>query len=318
MKKLNQVSDSQWEEVNEFNREIVEEFLSQQHLSPQTLKQYRSALRQFFYWVKEKCNDKPLYELKARDALKFQNYLLDHELSSSAVKFKRSAVSSICNFLEVYYDDEYPSFRNIFSKKIPSVADNKRYEKNPLTEDELEFLITELEKKEEWQMLAYLVFSYETGCRRAEAQQIKKEVVDYDYYKDKNYYVTHMIRGKGRGREGEKIKLIFGDESKKYIKKWLEHRGEDNCEYVFVKKYKDGSVKPVSLETFNYWCSDVFSKILNRRVYPHLLRSTRATHLNNQKRPIKAIQKLLWHKSSNTTEIYIVDDEDELIDDIFE
>lgn len=323
IEKLVEIKDKEWEKVDKWNKNITEEFLEQEQLSPQTLKQYKSALRQFFYWVYENCDNKPLHELKVRDALKYQNYLIKRGLSSSAVKLKRSVVSSLCGFMETYYDDEFPMFKNIFNKKVPGVPNSFKREKKPLIKDELENLIKELKKRKEWQMLAYLVFSYESGARRGEVSQVRKEIIDYDYVKDKkgnkkDYYMTHTVRGKGKGREGKKIELFFSDDSKKVIKKWLDVRGDDDCEYLFVKKNSNGDVEQVTLETFNYWCSKTFSEIVGREVYPHLLRTSRASGLFHDGSSVKSISALLGHKQTSTTEIYIIQDDSDLIDDIFD
>ncbi len=316
IKKLPEVTDVQWKKINKWNRDIVQEFLSQQHLSPETIKQYKSTLRQFFWWVKNSCDDKALHELKPRDALKYQNYLIERGLSSAAVKLKRSAVSSLCGFIELYYDDEFPLFRNIFSKKIPSLANTLRYEKQPLTQEEIDSLVEELEKQKEWQILAYLKLSFETGARRGEIKQIRKEIADYDCVKDKKYYISHEVRGKGRGREGVKMRIVFSDYAMDAVKKWLQIRGEDDCEYLFIRKNKRG-IEPVNLETLNYWCKECLSEIVGRRVYPHLIRSSRATILDEAGVPIASIQKLLSHKSPDTTSIYIVRGDNELLDDVF-
>jgi site-specific recombinase XerC len=103
VEKISEVTQEEWNKVNEYSREKVEEFLLQQHLSPQTLKQYESALKIFFRFILEKCNNVPIYELKPKHALQYQNYLMKRGLSSSAVKLKRSAVSSLCGYMEVYY-----------------------------------------------------------------------------------------------------------------------------------------------------------------------------------------------------------------------
>jgi site-specific recombinase XerD len=166
--KIPEVTDQEWVEVNEWNRKITEEFLEQGHLSPQTLKQYESALKIFFRWVKDNINNKPLYELRPKDALRYQNFLINRNLSSSGVKFKRSAVSSLCGYIELYYLDDFPTFRNIYNKKIPNPGKSFINEKNPLTNEEYILLIKALEKEERWQLLAYLKFSYASACRRAE------------------------------------------------------------------------------------------------------------------------------------------------------
>lgn len=322
--RLPEVTQEEYNNFHPFNREILEEFLQQQHLSPQTLKQYESALKIFFRFVMEKCKNLPLYELKPKHALQYQNFLMSRGLSSNAVKLKRSAVSSLCGYLETYYADEYPLFRNIYNKKIPNPPRTLKHEKKPLTIEELDNLVKELEKRGEWQMIAYVLFSYDSGCRRAEAVQLRKEVVDYDYVKDmrtgekRNYYLTHNIRTKGRGKEGKVRKLVFSDMSKNAIKKWLEVRGDDDCPYVFVNKTKQGEAKQLNMTTFNEWCSNTLSEIVGRRVHPHMLRASRATNLVAvEGKDIEKVKNLLGHQSAETTKIYVVKEDEDNIDDLF-
>src|SRR5205085_12663792 len=125
------------------------------------------------------------YELKPRDALKYQNWLISKGLSPNGIKFKRSAVSSLCGYIEVFYGEDYKDFRNIFTKAIPNVAKSNVKEKVPLTSKEMETLIIELTRREEWQKLAYVSFTYITGCRREEARQLLKEVAEYKHFVDK-------------------------------------------------------------------------------------------------------------------------------------
>lgn len=327
--KISEVTDKEWKECNEFNIMITQEFLMQGHLSKFTLKQYSSALKIFFRWVKENCQNKPLHELKPRDALRYQNWLISRNLSSSAVKFKRSAVSSLCGYIELYYSEDFPLFRNIYNKKIPNPAKALRHEKQPLTQEEFDMLIEELKKREKWQMVAYLMFTFETGCRRNESRQLlrsaidSKKVIDQKTGEEKGYYLTSEIRCKGRGQEGKKRKFPYSDMSMEALKKWDEVRGEDDCPYMFVRKTKDGMTTQASADMFNYWCQEVFSEIVGRRVHPHLLRSSRATVLSNsvdaegKPIPIDAIQKLLGHESPDTTKIYIVKDGEDELDSIF-
>jgi site-specific recombinase XerD len=329
-KKIEEVTKEFWEnEVNEENRELIEAFLEQQHLSSATLKQYESGLKIFAKWIHENCRpkgEKLITELKPRDALKYQNWLISKGLSPNAIKFKRSAVSSLCGFIEVYYSDEYPNFRNIFTKAIPNVAKSNVKEKIPLTTKEINKIVSVLTQKQDWQKIAYIWFTYSTGCRREESRQLLAEVADYGRHKDKdgnekNFYVTHNIRAKGRGKEGKVRKFAFDEKAMQAIKKWVEHRKEivkdDDCPYVFVSKTKDG-YKQLSANTFNLWCEE-FSKILDGKpVHPHLFRSSRATNaVVEEGKDIKDVQKLLGHESSQTTEIYVVRDDSDDLDNLF-
>jgi integrase len=323
MDKLEEVTQ-EWFDANveQFNKEITQEFLNQAHLSPQTLRQYRSAIYQFFKFVFDQCQNKPITDLKPRDALRYQNFLINRDLSSSAVKFKRSAVSSLCGYIELYYNDEFPLFRNIYNKKIPNPAKAFRNKKEPLTEEEFQLLIDTLTEREEWQMVAYLMFTFYTGCRRGESRLLLREFVNYPKAKDaktgedKTFYYTHEIRCKGAGSTGKLRKFPVDEKAMEALKKWDEERGEDDCPYMFVRKTKDGKVNQISGSAFNYWCQEIFAEIVGRRVHPHLLRSSRATTLSKDK-SIDAIQALLGHNSPDTTKIYIVKDGEDELDELF-
>src|SRR5687768_4463026 len=145
--RIDDVSEEQWKLINSENRKIVEEFLREStQLSIQTIKQYTSALRIYFWWIKENAEDKSFYKIKSRDYLQYQNFIVRNNLSSSAIKFKRSAVSSLNNYIELYYQDEYPEFRNYITKAIATPVPAFVHEKEPLSLQEYENLCQELEK----------------------------------------------------------------------------------------------------------------------------------------------------------------------------
>ena len=334
--KIEDVSDDFWNnQVNRENRRLIEEFLNQQHLSPKTLQQYRSALKIFAKWVYDTSysdfekREKLISELKPRDGLAYQNYLINSKLSNNSIKLKRSAVSSLCGYIELYYGEEYPKFRNIFTKAIPTVPKVAKKEKLPLSGKELDKLAKELRKRGEWQKLAYLWITYSTGCRREEARQMKSEIGSYSKFvnkqgKTEKFYVTHKIRAKGKGKDGVVRRFKFEQIAMDAIQEWLKHREamcvekgiEDDCEYLFVSK-RHGKLQQLTANTFNSWCKE-FSEILGGRpVHPHLFRSSRATNaVIEEGKDIKSVQAMLGHSSSQTTEIYIVrdatDDDNEL------
>jgi site-specific recombinase XerD len=85
------------------------------------------------------------------------------------------------------------------------------------------------------------------------------------------------------------------------MEKWLEIRGEDDCPYLFISKY-DGNARKLGLSAPNYWCKEIISDIIGRRVNPHLIRGTRSTHILESGLDIKKAQALLGHKQSSTTD----------------
>lgn len=324
MKKIEEISDDKWEKINPENKKMVEEFLRQNiQLSPETISQYASALKIYFYWIFESAENKPFHKIKSREFLQFQNWLIERGMSSSGVKLKRSSVSSFNNYVEVYYADEYPMFRNYITKGIPLPVPSAVHKKEPLTSGEYESLCLKLEEMGLYQQLAYLKFSFSSAARRAEVRQLlisdmenpPKEIQSNG--KTIKVYNTSPIRCKGRGKIGKIRPLQFDDDARSSILKWLEIRGKDDCPYVFVAKH-DNKYTQISKATFNSWTETYFTDIVGRRVHPHLFRSTRATILTvEQGRDIRAAQKLLGHKSSTTTESYVVRKDAEDADEAF-
>ena len=173
------ITDEEWLTINKFNRDMVQDYLdNQSDLSAKTRPAYKSGLRIFFKYVKDFLEDKNFTQIKKKEFQKYLNWLTNRGLSDSAIKFKKSCVSSFCNYIMMMYEEEMPTFRN-FTSGLKVVQTGYVHEKLPLTPSEYIALCEELEKRKEWQKLAYLVFSYSTGCRRAEARQLLKEVVEY-------------------------------------------------------------------------------------------------------------------------------------------
>lgn len=335
MEKIIPITEKEWESCNEYNKKITNEFLrNSTQLSVQTLKSYRSNLTIWFNYVRENLDNKPQTDIKSRDYLFYQNWLINMEHSSADIKNKRAAVSSLNNYIVLFYSDMYPTFRNFIVRGMPMPENAFVHEKKPPTKAEFNHLITELEKREEWQKIAWLKFSFDTGCRRAESRQLLKEVLSYspivktktvvnengnEETKTITYYQTHKIRCKGRGKRGRERRLKYSEDTFNSIKKWIEVRGEDDCQHVFVAK-NSVSVKQISESALNVWCSGLFSEIVGRRIFPHIWREARATSIVVEDgKDIESAKLLLGHVSSDTTALYVIKDNDEEeIDDLFE
>lgn len=337
MQKLAQVSEDDVNSFNEFNKYILNDFIiNSTELSSKSRKAYNSNLKIWFKWVKDNLNNKSQLDIKPLEFKKFQNWLLNRGCSSADINNKRAAISSLNAYIEIYYSDEYPTFRNFINKSIKRPPKAFVHEKEPLTMAEFNHLIEALTKQEEWQKIAYLEFTLSTGCRRAESRQLLKSVVDakpivkIKQYTDEDgntqekkiiYYQTHPIRCKGKSDIGKVRRLSFSEKAMQAIRKWLDYRkeqwGEDDCPYVFVAKYQ-GKVKQIGETTFNSWCLNDFTKIVGRRFHPHIIRESTATQLVvEQGKDIESVRALLGHSSSSTTEIYVIRNEDEDIEDLF-
>lgn len=336
MKKLDQITDEEWAEVCEFNRCICDDFLTNSaELSPKTKKAYSSNLRIWFVWVKNNLSNKRQVDIKPLDFKKFQNWLLNRGCSSADINNKRAAISSMNNYIEVYCEDDFPTFRNFINKSIKRPPKAFVHEKQPLTKAEYKHLIEVLTERGDWQKVAYLQFTFETGCRRAESRQLTKDAVNLVPVQKKktmvdesgnetetitNVYQTKPIRCKGAGELGKVRRLTFGQEAMDALKRWVNARGGlsgDDCPYMFVSM-QDGKLEQVGESCFNNWASGLFTNIVGRRVHPHILRESRATQaVVEDGKDINTVKNLLGHESTETTEIYVIRNDDDDLDDLF-
>lgn len=333
MKRLDPITDAEWEAVNEWNKFIMDDFLTNStELSPKSIKAYYSSLRIFFVWVKNNIHNKKLTEITSLEYKRYQNWLVNRGCSSADVCNKRAAISSLNNYIEIYYQSEFPTFRNFINKSIKRPPPSFVHEKEPLTKAEFASLLDELSARGDWQKVAYLKFTFETGCRRSESAQVMKDIVNAKpTVKEKVVvdedgiertisivqYKTPPIRCKGAGRTGKVRNLVFGQDTMDAFQKWLSVRGDDDCPAMFITKH-NGEICAAQPSTFNSWASSTFTKIVGRRVHPHLFRESRATQaVIEEGKDIKAVQALLGHNSSTTTEIYVIRDDSDDMDELF-
>ena len=316
-KALSPVTDEMWQEVSEHNRDMVEEFLNANtHLSPKTLKQYTSALRIFFNYVREKLKNKPLYKIKKRDFVSYFGYLRTHQLSSSALKFKKSAVSALCNHIEnvvVDDDEDYEGFTK-FTNAVKDIPTNKTYEKIPITLEEYKLVVKKLLEKKDYISVAYVAISFHVGSRKSETLRFKKEIVDYKKEEGMNFVMSHTVLTKGRSG-GKPVRYMINDDAIKYVKLWLDNRGYEH-EYIFTTIRK-GESKVVS----EGWADTVSKKVANilgRRANIHLFKSSCITNLLEQGVDIKLVSKYVaQHESTETTSLYDLRDDTEGMATIF-
>jgi integrase len=154
----------------------------------------------------------------------------------------------------------------------------------------------ELIKRGQWQKLCYLSLAYDAASRKSECHQTLKQI---DFEKNE----TTIVRGKG----GKKFTQPFSDKTAGYMKKWLEVRGEDDCDKLFIIKTKAGKLKPISKGTLNGWCkyfSKVYKELTGKDewIYPHCFKSNRLSNLYNEDSlPLEIVQEYGHHNDPSTT-----------------
>lgn len=320
-KKLPDITDEMWEQVNPLYREAVKEFLDSTQLSKQTRKQYISALKQFGWFIKDSLNNKPFNKLKKRDGIRYVNYLrVDRGMSSSGINLKKSAVSSLCQYVENYWADDYydengelifETFRN-FMQGLPPVLKTQTYNKVKITKEEYDLMMKTLESDEDYLGMAWLAVAFNVGARRSEIIQFKTSILSQPFNKSGKFKKHPPVRGKGRGEEGKLLEFLFYPEALKYIQLWIDKRGYDH-EYIFTLGNKD-DIRVMNANWADYFCEHTLSHILGRRINPHIFKASCITYLLEQGIDMKIVSKnFAHHNSTETTEIYnLMDTSDEL------
>ncbi|MFS1518496.1 tyrosine-type recombinase/integrase [Bacillus sp. SCS-151] len=320
-KKLPEVTDDMWNKVNKDYRDLVEEFVSVQNHSPHTKKQYVSGLKQFGWYINDSMNNKPLHKITKRDFLRYVSYLRDNrKMSSSSMNFKKACVSSLCNYIENVVadeDDTYKLFRN-FTRGLPSIPKNTVYEKVKVTYEEYLETMKVLESDENYLGMAWLATAFNVGARRSEIFQFKTEMLNYEFPENATFIYSHNIRLKGRGEDGKVEPYMVNREAIKYMKLWVEKRGYQH-EYIFTTKY-NGENMQMSPSWADYFCSNVLTDILGRRINPHLFKASCVTHLLETGVKLELVSRYVAHHENVATTIahYDLRDFEEEKNQIFE
>lgn len=321
--RLPEITTEEWNnlDINKDNREIVDEFLKEgcRNLSPKTVKQYKSALRIFAKFVLENSKNLPFYKITRRGFLKYQNWLLDNGLSSSGVRLKRAAISSLLKYCETIVaeeDDDWAEFKNFMNQVDPPVK-TKTYEKIPITEEEFKKMKKFLLENKRYRDYAIVVTLMRTGMRIGELRQLKLTESEKEIPTKKKFIRTDVVRGKGRGVDGKAITYILTREVLAAIRLWVKHRRDTECEYLFVSESKKGA-KQISENYFSTVCTRYLVPLCERRINPHLFRGSAATHFLEQGLDIKSVKKILNHESVETTSsFYDLRDEDDMLEEEF-
>jgi len=318
-KKLPDVTDEMWKEVNDDYRNLVEEFIVVQDFSPKTRIQYLSGLRQFGWFLKDSMNNKPFYKLKKRDFIRYLSYLRDdRKLSSSALNFKKACVSSLSNYIEnvVAEDNEcYENFHN-FTRGLPSISRNRVYGKVAVTYEEFKEMMDVLKSDDNVLGMAWLATAFLVGARKSELIQLRTEILDYEVPEGQNYILSHIVRGKGFSTDGKKLNYLLPFEVLDYWREWINNRGYES-EYIFTTKYQ-GGVKQMSGSWADYFCKNVLSNILGRRINVHIFKNSCITHHLKNGVDINIVSKYIAHHNDiSTTQIYDLRDFEEEKNEIF-
>ena len=277
--------------MNDYINDFIDYLVVEKGLSNNTQESYRFDLIDFSnYLNNHHIND--LRSLSEKDITDYLAYLKDNK------KLKARSIERHLTTLRMLY--KYLIKNEIIDTDITSNIDNLklgRHLPDVLSIDEVNSLLDiKLETIYDIRTKAMLEIMYSSGLRVSEL--VNLELSDIDLFND-----TILINGKG---SKERI-VPIGEYSKKYLNDYLEIRNSlikrkhGNPNKLFLNNHG----MPITRNGFNYLLNEILKeKGIDKKVTPHTLRHSFATHMLDNGADLRSIQELLGHSDIVTTRIY--------------
>ena len=303
-------SDELTAQINPDNMDLMKKFLKDKQIrtSLKTITVYESNLIMFFTWNLLNNKNKKFTDIKKLEFSEFFSFASDElKLGSARLNNIRSTLSSLSNFIEKFYDEEYPDFRNVILNIIESSPKEVRREKTILSDEQIEDLLKYLSKKDS-QQACWLALAITSGARFSELLHFETDLIDENRtaFGDLFLETTRQIKTKGRGKSGKLLyKYILKDKFVPFYRKWIKERENilkekglnHNC--LFIKQ--DGS--PATGPTIRGWIEG-FEKYLGVPFYAHALRHYLVTLFSKKNIPPFLIKEIMGWSSLEMVQIY--------------
>ncbi len=214
-----------------------------------------------------------------------QNYLSNLDDKASSVARKASALRGFYKFLMLEKIIKTNPTKNIElpkrSRPLPKL----------LSTDEIDLLISSAgDTKNSIRLRAMIELLYASGLRVSELCELPMTGILGDHL---------LIHGKGA--KERMVPMHIG--AQHALQKWLDVRGDDNSKYVFPSNSQTGHITRDGFFKILKKCA-MLSGIDPKRVSPHVLRHSFASHLLSHGANLRAIQTMLGHEDISTTQIY--------------
>ncbi|MBN1622577.1 MAG: site-specific tyrosine recombinase XerD [Endomicrobiales bacterium] len=270
--------------LNEFTSYLTAE----KGLSKNTIISYKSDLKHYFKYLKK--IKKRLNSIQHQDITEFLWQKKTDGLKPRSLCRMIETLRQFHKFLNAEgYVSQDPS-ADVVLPRVPVKLPNL------LTQDEVEHLLNAIsgEKERDIRNRAMIELIYATGLRVSELVGLKLQNLNLD---------LGFVRIIGKGNKERLVPL--GKIAKKYLQKYLEIRNKrkkiiDNSALFLSKLGR-------SLSRIEFWRQlKNYSKKANisKRITPHTLRHSFASHMLAHGADLRFVQEMLGHSSISTTQIY--------------
>lgn len=267
-----------------------QEYLSvEKGLSENSIFSYRYDLNKFKSYLEKQQID--FLEVQTKDIMKF---LMEEKNRKISSKTLAREVVAIRQFYKYLRDEKQVDYNPTDKIGTPEVM---RAIPDHLTIQEVDELFLAIDEDNIYELRDKCIFEllYSAGLRISEACNLRMTDIDMD---------SGMITVEGKG--GRERLVPFGEKSLKILRLYLEKSRPEilkarSCEYLFVSK------KGSYINRKSVWrLLNIYIKRtgINKKVTPHTLRHSFATHLLENHANLREVQELLGHIDISTTQIY--------------
>ena len=263
---------------------------AERNASPYTVRNYTTDLLHFFNFLRTK-EISSLKEVDRHVVRDYLSHLMEKGFVKASIARKLSAIRSFYRYL--HREGIVPT------NPLATISSPKLDKRLPsfLTIEEVERLLEapDLSKPQGQRDRAILELLYASGLRVSELAQLTLKQIDLD---------TNEIRVWGKGSK-ERV-VLMGEPAAKALKEYLSRDrskllGDKKSNAVFVTKYG----QRLTERGVQKRLEEIAKKAgIDKRVHPHLLRHTFATHLLDGGADLRVVQELLGHANLSSTQIY--------------
>jgi len=263
---------------------------AERNASPYTVRNYRSDLADFFKFLKGK--ELTLLNEVDRHVLRdYLSHLAERGIAKASIARKLSAIRSFFRYL--VREEIIPK------NPIEQVSSPKLDRRLPsfLTKEEMEKLLnapdlsTPLGQRDQ----ALLELLYASGLRVSELTGLTPEQIDLE---------TNEIRVWGKGSKERMV--LMGEPAAGALKNYIEDgrlqlMGKKKTSALFLDRYGQRLTERSVQRLLEQYAKKAG---IGKRVHPHMLRHTFATHMLDGGADLRVVQELLGHARLTSTQIY--------------
>jgi integrase/recombinase XerC len=283
--------------MQEIFNKYIQHLEAEQNVSPYTIRNYTTDLcgservKGFFTFLKEKDIDSP--DKVNRQVLRdYLAYLMEQGIVKASIARKLSAIRSFYRYLVREGILESSPIEKTSSPKL-----DKRLPEF-LSLDEVERLLNapDLSTSKGQRDRALLELLYASGLRVSELVRLDLGEVNLD---------TNEIRVWGKGSKERMV--LMGKPASEALRNYLEQGrpkllgDKKKTSALFINRYG----QRIPERRVQKMLEDYAKKAgIEKRVHPHMLRHTFATHLLDGGADLRVVQELLGHAQLSSTQIY--------------